>query len=61
MKKTIYLVLLFGAAFLALWEQSKAQPNNYLMVGAIVVFMLGLMQLMAKVPSKNDKDNDRES
>ena len=59
MKKTIYILLLFAAAFVALFEQSKQHPNKYLMVGAIVIFMLGLMQLMSKVPSKNrDRGND---
>ena len=31
------------------------------MIACIVVFMIGLMRLMAKVPGKNDhKDNDDE-
>ena len=63
MKKTLYIILLFAAVFIALFEQSKAEPNKYIMVGGIVLFMLGLMQLMSKVPSKgndsrNDDDND---
>jgi len=59
MKKTLYIIALFTAAFIAFYEQSKPEPNKYIMVGAIVVFMLGLMQLMSKVPSKN-KDNDND-
>lgn len=58
--KTIYIILLFGAAFLALYEQSKAEPNVIVMVIAIVVFMAGLMRLMAKVPSKNHNREDDE-
>ncbi len=58
MKKTIVTILLFAAAFVALWEQSKPQPNKFLMVGAIVIFMLGLMRLMSKVPSKNRDNKD---
>jgi hypothetical protein len=58
MKKTIYILLLFAAAFIALFEQSKAHPNKYIMVGAIVLFMLGLMQFMSKVPSKDQDKND---
>lgn len=58
MKNTIYIVLLFAAAFLALFEQSRAHPDKYIMVAAIVVFMLGMMRLMSKVPGKNqDKNN----
>lgn len=57
--RTIYIILIFIAAFVALFEQASDKPNKYIMVGAIVVFMLGLMQLMSKVPNKN-KDNDGE-
>lgn len=52
---------MFASAFIALYEQSLAKPNPYLMVGAIMVFMLGLMRLMSKVPGKNEqKDTDNE-
>lgn len=56
--KTIYIVLLFAAAFIALFEQSKKNPDKLVMAIAIVVFMVGLMNLMAKVPSKNKEDNE---
>jgi len=58
--RTIYIILLFAAAFVALFEQSKEHPNKIVMVGAIVIFMLGLMRLMSKVPSKNQEKNDEE-
>lgn len=52
---------MFACAFVALYEQSLAKPNAYIMVGAIVIFMIGLMQLMSKVPSKHKpKDTDDE-
>lgn len=58
MKKTFFIILLFAAGFTALYEQSKAKPNVIVMVAAIVVFMLGLMQLMSKVPSKGEDKNE---
>ena len=59
--KTIYIILMFAAAFVALYEQSLAKPNMIIMVGAIVAFMLGLMRLMSAVPSKNNQmTNDDE-
>ena len=59
--KTIYIILFFAAAFVALFEQSKAKPNMIIMVACIVIFMIGMMKLMSKVPSKSQKDeNDRE-
>jgi hypothetical protein len=56
--KTIYILLTFVAAFVALYEQSLAKPNVTIMVVAIIIFMLGLMKLMSKVPSKNDSNNN---
>lgn len=56
--KTIYIVLLFAAAFLALYEQSKSQPNTIVMVAAIVIFMIGIMRLMSKVPGKGEQTKD---
>ena len=59
MKKTLFVIVVFAAGFVALFEQSKAKPNIIVMVIAIVVFMLGLMQLMSKVPNKQqDKDEN---
>ena len=58
--KTIFIILMFAAAFIALFEQSKEQPNNIIMVIAMIVFIIGLMRLMSKVPSKNQKENDNE-
>lgn len=58
--RTIYIILLFAAAFLALFEQASAQPNKFIMIGCIVIFMVGLMRLMAKVPSKNEGQNTHE-
>lgn len=56
--KTIYIVLFFLAAFVALFEQSKAHPNMFIMIGCIVIFMYGMMKLMAKVPSKYQQEQE---
>ncbi|MDV6166842.1 hypothetical protein R1T16_00290 [Flavobacterium sp. DG1-102-2] len=58
--KTIYIILFFAAAFVALYEQSTAHPNLFIMIGCIVIFMMGLMKLMAKVPSKHQENNTIE-
>jgi hypothetical protein len=58
--KTIYIVLFFAAAFVALFEQSKAQPNKIIMIACIVVFMVGLMRLMSKVPGKGENNNEQD-
>lgn len=46
---------------IGLYEQSKAQPNRYIMIIAIVIFMYGMMRLSAKIPSKHsetEEEND---
>lgn len=62
--KTIYILLIFALAFIALFEQSKAEPNKFIMIAAMMAFVYGLSRLMAKVPSKgerNAEDNDDEN
>ena len=50
------MALAIGVAF---YEQSSADKNIYVMVIAIVIFMIGMMKLSSKTPSKNqDKDED---
>ena len=61
MKRTVFILIVFAAGFVALFEQSKAKPNVIIMVVAIAVFMLGLMQLMSKVPSKDQETNDENN
>ncbi|MDR6967240.1 arginine exporter protein ArgO [Flavobacterium arsenatis] len=57
--KKLLIPLLFVSGFLLLYEQSKDQPNIYIIAGAIVVFMFGLMRLNTKIPHKNNnKDQD---
>lgn len=46
------------AIAVALYEQVSAEKNVYIMVIAIVVFMMGMMQLSAKTPSKNQDKED---
>ena len=57
MKKIIIPVMVV-AIIIALCEQVSAEKNVYVMVIAIVVFMMGMMQLSAKIPSKNQENED---
>lgn len=56
----IFRIVLVVLAILALMiEQYSAKKMIYLRVGAIVVFMYGMMRLSAKTPSKNqNKEED---
>lgn len=56
--KKFLLPIMCIAIFFAFYEQTKPQPNIIITVIAIAVFMFGMIQLMAKVPSKKPEDKD---
>ena len=49
------MLLAIGFAF---YEESKAEKNIYFIVIAVVIFMIGMMKLSAKTPSKNQDKED---
>lgn len=51
------MILAIGVA---LYQQSSAEKNVYIMVIAIVIFMMGMMRLSSKTPSKN-QDNEEDN
>lgn len=57
MRKFIIPIMVV-AITVAMYEQVSAEKNVYIMVIAIVVFMMGMMQLSAKTPSKNQDKED---
>ena len=58
MKKFIIPIMVV-AILVALFEQVSAEKNVYIMVIAIFIFMMGMMQLSAKTPSKNQDKEDK--
>jgi hypothetical protein len=60
MKQLISILIVTAFGILALVEQSKTHPNPMIMIGAMGVFMFGMYQLMKKIPSKNEENNDTE-
>lgn len=58
MKKVLFPMMII-AIVVAFYEQSLDKKNVYIQVISIVVFMIGMMKLSAKVPSKNpEKEED---
>lgn len=49
------MVLAIGTAF---YEQTSEDKNVYVMVVAVVIFMMGMMRLSSKTPSKNQDNNE---
>ena len=46
--------------FVAFYEQSKEQPNLLITVLCVIIFIIGMIQLSSKIPSKNQDDDDAE-
>jgi NADH:ubiquinone oxidoreductase subunit H len=57
--KKVLLPIMIIAIIIAFYEQSLEKKNVYIQVISIVVFMIGMMKLSAKVPSKN-QENEQE-
>lgn len=57
MKKLLIPIMII-AIIIAFYEETKTEKNVYIIIVAIVVFMLGMMKLSAKTPSKNQEKED---
>jgi len=58
--KKFLIPVMFIAIIVGLFEQSKDKPNIYILCAAVAVFMFGMMNLSAKVPSKEEKEREEE-
>ena len=57
--KKILIPMMLVAFLIAFYEQQKTQSNVYITIGAIAIFMYGMMRLSATTPSKNqDKEEE---
>ena len=57
MKKALLPIMIIAIS-IAFYEQSLDKKNVYIQVISIVIFMIGMMKLSAKVPSKNQEKED---
>lgn len=55
--KKLLILLVIVAGFFALYLPKDNSFSFYFKIFAIVIVMIGVMRLMNKVPSKNQKDN----
>ena len=56
--KKIIITLVAIAFFFAFYEQTKPKPNVIITVIAVLIFMLGILKLMSKIPSKKPEDKN---
>lgn len=58
MMKKFMILLMVLAIGVAFYEQTSADKNIFVMVIALVIFMVGMMQLSSKTPSKNQNNEE---
>jgi L-asparagine transporter-like permease len=58
--KKLRIPIMIIAILIALYEQSSTDKNVYITIAAIVIFMIGMMQLSAKTPSKNQDKEEQD-
>lgn len=54
----MYIIACFAIGIFAIYEQTKPNPNKFVMVGALAIFMIGLYSIMKKIPPKNDNNDE---
>lgn len=57
MKKTLGLLLIVAAAIAAFYVDGSTRTGLVVKVAAVVVFLMGMMVLSARTPSKNQDDD----
>ena len=58
--KKLVIPFTLVAIIVGLYEQSKEKPNVYVLCITIVIFMYGIIQLSAKIPSKNQEEKEED-
>ncbi len=61
MMKKFALPLIIIAIIGGIYEYSKEQPNIFVVCIVIVVYMFGMMQLNAKIPSKFTDEEENKT
>ena len=58
MSRTISYFLIVIGGFVAIYAQAKADQNQYILIGGIVILMLGIYNISRNIPSKNEQDDE---
>ena len=58
--KIIEYIVLIAAGILVYYNLQSVQPNLYITIVGIVVFMFILMRISSKIPTKSNNENQDE-
>jgi UDP-N-acetylmuramyl pentapeptide phosphotransferase/UDP-N-acetylglucosamine-1-phosphate transferase len=56
MKSFLGVIFLFGVLIYAMFEQTKEEPNPYILIVGLGIFLIGFYRIYKKVPSKNEEN-----
>lgn len=56
--KWLYNILVIVCGIFAFLEQSKPEPNVFIIIICMFVFGAGLYRLMKKIPNKEEENNE---
>ena len=59
--KYINYLLILAVASIAIYSNAKANQNQYILIGGIVVLMIGLYRISRNLPSKKEKEDQSNS
>ncbi len=57
-KSIIFPIVIIAVIGILIWEQTKEVPNIWIQVVGIIIFFYGMSKLSAKVPSKNNENQE---
>ena len=61
MSRTISYFLIVIGGIIAIYAQAKADQNQYILIGGIMILMLGIYNISRNIPSKNDQDDEYQN
>lgn len=61
MSRTINYVLIIIGGIVAIYAQAKAEQNQLILIGGIVILMLGVYRISRNIPSKSDQEDEQQN
>jgi len=56
--KKFFIPIMIVAVFVAFYQQNSPKPNVIVTVICIAIFIFGMMKLSAKIPPKDNEDDN---
>ena len=61
MSRTLSYILIIIGGFVAIYAQARAEQNQLILIGGIVILMLGVYNISRNIPSKKDHEDEHQN